>query len=265
MMNETRILYISHGGGPLPVLGDAGHAQMVDSLRHIAATMPRPSAILVVSAHWEEAVPTVTMGERPPLYYDYYGFSRESYELEYPAPGQDALADKVCSALGRGGMRSGTDFGRGFDHALFIPLMLMYPEADIPCVELSLIQGLDPAFHIALGEALSEVEHENLLIIGSGFSFHNMRAFFTPDTEETGAWNQAFDSWLVETCSSSSFSDAERRERLVGWEKAPHARYCHPREEHLMPLHVCVGAAGRPSPEVFQLPILDKKACMFRW
>ena len=263
--HRHNIMYISHGGGPLPVLGDEGHKEMVENLNYLAKSTPKPSAILLVSAHWEESRPTVTVGAHPPLYYDYYGFPQESYELQYPAPGDDALADKVCQALGDAGMECGFEAERGFDHALFIPLMLMYPEADIPCVEMSLIKGLDPAAHIALGEALSAIEHENLLILGSGFSFHNMRAFFTPDTDETRAWNHAFDNWLVETCSGPELAGKERRARLTDWESAPHARYCHPREEHLLPLHVCMGAAGFSRPEAFELEIIGKKASAFRW
>lgn len=265
MPSKHRILYISHGGGPLPVLGDAGHKEMVANLRHLASTMPKPSAILLVSAHWEEPRPTVTIGSHPPLYYDYYGFPQESYELAYPAPGDDALAEKVHDALEKSGLDCGFDPGRGFDHALFIPLMLMYPEADVPCVELSLIQGLTPAAHIALGEALAGVEHQDLLIIGSGFSFHNMNAFFTPDTEETQARNNAFDAWLTETCCDPTLPEIERRERLLGWEAAPYARYCHPREEHLLPLLVCYGTAGRACSEVFKMMIMNKKASAFRW
>ncbi len=265
-MGDThRILYISHGGGPLPVLGHAGHKEMADNLRHLAATMPKPGAILLISAHWEESRPTATLGSRPHLYFDYSGFPREAYELEYPAPGDDALAGSVGEALGAAGFACGFDAERGFDHALFIPLMLMYPQADVPCVELSLLKGLDPAAHIALGEALAGVTRKDLLIIGSGFSFHNMRAFFTPDTPETRAWNAAFDAWLTETCSGPALSDAERRNRLIEWESAPHARYCHPRQEHLLPLHVCFGAAGGSRPEAFHLEILNKKASAFRW
>jgi len=109
------------------------------------------------------------------------------------------------------------------------------------------------------------VEREGLLIIGSGFSFHNMRAFFTPDTEETRAWNIAFDAWLRETCADPALSEKERRKRLIEWESAPHARYCHPREEHLLPLHVCYGAASGALPEAFELEILNKKSSAFRW
>ncbi|WP_415719581.1 DODA-type extradiol aromatic ring-opening family dioxygenase [Maridesulfovibrio sp.] len=247
------------------MLGDEGHKEMVSNLRHLAETMPKPSAILVVSAHWEESQPTLTLGKTPPLYYDYYGFPQESYELEYPAPGDDSLVGKIQKALKNSEIESRTDSERGYDHALFIPLLLMYPEANIPCVEMSLIKGLDPSAHIAMGKALSKLEDENILIIGSGFSFHNMRAFFAPDTPETKAANNDFDAWLRETCSSQEIDESEREKRMIEWEAAPHARYCHPREEHLIPLHVCIGATGRACPEVFELEIIQKKASAFRW
>ena len=262
---RPRALYISHGAGPLPVLGDEGHAEMVANLRHLAASMPRPSAILTVSAHWEEPVPTVTDGDAPPLYYDYYDFPLEAYELEYPAPGHPDLGREVRDALGHAGFDCATDAERGFDHGLFIPLTLMYPEADIPCVQLSLLRGLDPERHVAMGEALAALGREGLLILGSGFSFHNMRAFFAPETDETRAQNEAFEDWLIQTCSDTDLDETERRRRLVQWEAAPHARYCHPREEHLLPLHVCYGAAGRACGSFHELRIIGKKASVYLW
>jgi aromatic ring-opening dioxygenase catalytic subunit (LigB family) len=268
-MNETKrnhaVIYLSHGAGPLPLLGDERHAEMVDNLRVLARSIKRPSAILVVSAHWEAAKPAVTVGSRPPLLYDYYDFPPESYEITYPAPGDDALSAEVRERLARSGMDCGEERERGFDHGLFVPLKIMYPEADIPCVQLSLIKGLNPSAHLALGSALAGIDRENLLILGSGFSFHNMRAFFMPDTEETVAANQEFQAWLAETCSDPSLSEDQRRERLARWESAPHARYCHPREEHLLPLHVCCGAAGRPSSQWFGPTIFGKAATTVLW
>ncbi|EGB13322.1 Extradiol ring-cleavage dioxygenase class III protein subunit B [Pseudodesulfovibrio mercurii] len=259
------VIYISHGAGPLPLLGDEGHAEMVANLKVLTARIPRPSAILVISAHWEESAPTVTMGDRPPLYYDYYGFPPESYEIAYPAPGDDALSQAVRDALAARGLPCGQEPERGYDHGLFVPLKIMYPEADIPCVQLSLLKGLDPAAHLALGRALADLDRDNLLILGSGFSFHNMRAFFTPDTAETADANDAFQRWLIETCADPALTPDERGQRLVHWESAPHARYCHPREEHLLPLHVCCGAAGRPCDEHFRLTIIGKGASTFLW
>ncbi|MGE4423112.1 MAG: class III extradiol ring-cleavage dioxygenase [Pseudodesulfovibrio sp.] len=269
-MNHTRhgspaVIYLSHGAGPLPLLGDPAHAEMIDNLKVLASRIDKPSAVLVVSAHWEETVPTVTVGADQPLYYDYYGFPPESYEIAYPAPGDDALSDAVRQALTARGLPCGTEGERGFDHGLFVPLKIMYPEADIPCAQLSLIKRLDPAAHLALGEALAGLDLENLLILGSGFSFHNMRAFFTPDTAETARANDEFQQWLVETCADPALSQDERTARLIHWENAPHARYCHPREEHLLPLHVCCGAAGRPCDEHFRLTIIGKAASTYLW
>lgn len=258
-------LYISHGAGPMPILGDPGHTQMLENLALLKDRMPKPSAIIVVSAHWEEAQPTVTGAANPGLLYDYYGFPQESYEIDYPAPGYPVLAAAVHNQLESKGIACRTNTEREFDHGMFIPLKLMYPEADIPCIQLSLIKGLAPAAHIAMGKALAGIEHDNLLILGSGFSFHNMHAFFTPDTPETRAQNEAFERWLIETCSSPSLDDAERTERLRNWTQAPAARYCHPREEHLLPLLVCAAAAGTPCREYFELEIIGKKASTYLW
>lgn len=263
--NGHAVIYLSHGAGPLPLLGDDRHVEMVDNLKLIASKIDRPSAILVISAHWEEPTPVVTIGDRPPLYYDYYGFPQESYEIEYPAPGDQGLSDAVRAVLARQNLRCGEERERGFDHGVFVPLKIMYPEADIPCVQLSLLKGLDPAAHIGLGEALAGLETENLLILGSGFSFHNMRAFFAPDTEETAQANTDFQEWLIETCFDEGMSQTERKQRLIEWESAPSARWCHPREEHLLPLHVCMGAAGRPCTEFFRPTIFGKAASTYLW
>lgn len=262
---SPEILFVSHGGGPLPLLGDPGHKEMVDCLTEIAERLRKPSAVLVVSAHWEEALPMITAGAAPPLIYDYYGFPEESYNIQYPCPGEPALAGKIHSALRSAGIDAKQDDTRGFDHGLFVPLKILFPHADIPCVQLSLNNNLDPAQHWAIGEALRDLDWENLLVIGSGFSFHNMRAFFAPETAESRALNTAFEQWLQETCTSDLLSEQERKERLIHWEAAPGARFCHPREEHLLPLHVCCGLAGARRPEAFLLNILNKRASMYLW
>ncbi len=263
--NNPRILFLSHGGGPLPLLGDKLHTEMVEQLRLIAEDIGRPSAILLISAHWEEEIPTITSGARPSLIYDYYGFPEESYHIKYPSPGEPALAAQVAQLLEKSGIKVSLDEQRGFDHGLFVPLKIMYPLADIPCVQLSLLKSLDAAEHIKIGAALAGINYENLLIIGSGFSFHNMRAFFSEETEESKAMNENFDQWLIETCSSSELEEEERINRLENWEKAPSARYCHPREEHLLPLHVCYGAAKSACEKFIELRILNKKSSFFLW
>jgi 4,5-DOPA dioxygenase extradiol len=261
---KAQIVYLSHGAGPLPVLGDPTHRAMVDFMSELPARLRRPEAILVISAHWEEEAATVLGAEAPPLFYDYYGFPEEAYRLTYPAPGAPALAARVAELLQGAGIPARIDPRRGFDHGLFIPLRLMYPEADIPCLQLSLIAGLDPAEHFALGVALRDVGQKGLLVVGSGFSFHNLRAFSFGSGSAPDAANDAFQDWLVDICTSS-LSEAERRLRLTRWEEAPSARYCHPRAEHLLPLHVCAGMAGGEGAKVFDDYIAGKRAVAFLW
>lgn len=265
MANQRRALFLSHGGGPLPILGDKTHEQMVRCLKEIATTIKKPSAIIMVSAHWEESRPTITSGAKPGLIYDYYGFPPESYGIEYPCPGEPFLAGQIASRFAEAGFEARLVEERGFDHGLFVPLKIMYPDADIPCVQLSLLKSLDPAEHVKMGQVLQSLADESLLVIGSGFSFHNMNAFFAPDTEETRSMNESFETWLLETCRSRDLGEEERMHRLVQWESAPFARYCHPREEHLLPLHVCYGFAATACTASFELHILNKKASMYLW
>lgn len=249
----------------MPLLGDGAHAEMVSCLREIAKTIERPSAIIVVSAHWEAGNASVTSGESPNIIYDYSGFPPESYEIEYPCPGNPPLANSIEKELEKARINVSTDNVRGFDHGLFVPLKIMYPEADIPCVQVSLIKGLNPAAHIELGRSLQGLADSSMLLIGSGFSFHNMKAFFTPETEDTKSANKSFERWLLNTCSDQSITEDERATRLVNWEDAPSARYCHPREEHLLPLHVCYGYASSACSKSYELQILNKKSSMYLW
>jgi 4,5-DOPA dioxygenase extradiol len=264
MDHKARIVYFSHGGGPLPILGDPGHKTMIDFMFKLPRRLPTPEAILVISAHWEENTATLIGAQNPAMFYDYYGFPPEAYNIQYPAPGSPELAKRITGLLNENKIPARIDPQRGFDHGLFIPLKLMYPEADIPSLQLSLVCGLNPAAHIAMGKALRELMKENILVIGSGFSFHNMSAFQwegagTPDPD-----NDAFQDWLIETCTGS-LPQPEREARLVEWVKAPSARYCHPREEHLLPLHVCQGMADKPAELVFDDQILGKRAVAFLW
>lgn len=260
-----KALFLSHGGGPLPLLGHEDHREMVACLQRIATLLPKPDAIIVVSAHWEARVPTITSGANPGLIYDYYGFPPEAYEIQYPCPGNPSLAHKVHQLLGGAGIESALDDQRGFDHGLFVPLSILYPAADIPCVQLSLVNTLDPEAHINIGRALQSLKHDNILLIGSGFSFHNMKAFFRPDTEESRGLNHAFEEWLRATCSQTDISEEVRKEALINWNEAPGARYCQPREEHLLPLHVCYGMAQSPCVEYFDPQIMNKKSSMILW
>jgi aromatic ring-opening dioxygenase catalytic subunit (LigB family) len=265
MSKATDVLFVSHGGGPMPLLGDPGHQDMVVRLTELAADLRKPSAILVISAHWEEAIPTITSGTTPSLIYDYYGFPSEAYKIEYPCPGEPVLAQQVAQALDQAGIQARLDDQRGLDHGAFVPLKLMYPEAKIPCIQLSLVNTLDASTHLAIGRALQALDYDNLLVLGSGFSFHNMRAFFAAQTPEIQARNLAFEDWLEQTCGDSSLSEPERAKRLADWEQAPHARFCHPREEHLLPLHVCYGLANKACDRHIAATILGKQSGMFYW
>jgi 4,5-DOPA dioxygenase extradiol len=259
------VLYLSHGGGPLPLLGDPAHTHLIQVIKEITISLPMPDAILVISAHWEASKPTITSAAHPSLLYDYYGFPKEAYEIEYPASGAVALAGQVFDLLATAGMEAKLDDQRGFDHGLFVPLKLMYPAANIPCAQLSLINNLDPREHICIGSALTELKQQNVLVIGSGFSFHNLKAFFSAPTEAKKLLNENFENWLVDTCTNPKLSEEARKERLIHWDNAPGARFCHPREEHLLPLHVCYGLAGTGAKEVFRFKILGKMASAYVW
>ena len=242
-------IYLPHGGGPWPwmdlgpVVTDAEAGALRAYLEGIVATLPRrPRAMVVVSAHWEEAVPTVMTNPRPPILYDYYNFPPETYRIPWPAPGEPALAARVRALLEAAGFPTAEDGARGFDHGTFVPLKLTFPDADMPTIQLSLQEGLDPARHLAFGRALAPLREEGVLLVGSGMSFHNLRDFFGPMSRETRAAKSGpFDVWLRETVVAEP---AARDAELGRWEQAPNARLAHPREEHLLPLMVIAGAAG---------------------
>jgi 4,5-DOPA dioxygenase extradiol len=260
----AQIVYFSHGGGPLPILGDPGHRSMVRFMEALPAKLRKPDAILVISAHWEAHEVTLTGGESPPLIYDYYGFPEEAYDITYPAPGQPGLVELIAGLLQKSGIPSRVDKNRGFDHGMFIPLKLMYPDALIPTVQMSLLHSLDPSSHLKLGRALRPLLEKNILVIGSGFSFHNLGAFSWRGEAATDTKNDAFQNWLIDLCTGN-LSESDREHSLEYWEEAPSARYCHPREEHLLPLHVCAGMANRPARVIFDDFILGKRAVAFQW
>lgn len=236
--------FIPHGGGPCFFMDwnpPDEWTLMADFLKNVATTLPRtPKAILMVSAHWLKPHVAVTSGAQPELIYDYYGFPPHTYELTYPAPGAPALAEQIVTSLSAAGIASASDAGRGFDHGMFIPLKLIFPQANIPVVQISLHNALDPEQHLEVGRALETLRDQDVLIIGSGMSFHNMRAYGNP---QFGPISDAFDDWLTQAVESSA---QERHRLLANWEQAPGARQCHPprAEEHLLPLMVVAGAAG---------------------
>ncbi len=236
------VVYVPHGGGPWPFVDSGiGAPEELDALatylRSIATFAGRtPEAVLVVSAHWEEPVFTVTSSARPPMLYDYYGFPPESYSITWPAPGAPELAREVSELVGAAGFESRLDPERGFDHGTFVPMKLAFPNADVPTIQLSLRRGLSPAEHLAVGRAIAPLREKGVLIVGSGMSYHNLRAF-GPGGRPAA---EGFDAWLKET----AVLDARARdERLERWTEAPFARRAHPREEHLLPLMVVAGAA----------------------
>jgi aromatic ring-opening dioxygenase catalytic subunit (LigB family) len=245
-MGLMPVVFVPHGGGPMPLLGDANHRELTQFMQSLGAQLPRPEAILVISAHWEEEVASITHSPAPGMLFDYYGFPPESYEFSYPAPGNPALAERIRQLLEAQHINARLDDQRDFDHGTFVPLMLMYPAAQIPVVQLSLLASLDPAAHIALGKALAPLREQGVLIVGSGMSFHNMRAFFSNDPSIKGR-SEAFDEWLAETLTSPDLDNATREQYLRQWASTPQGRFCHPREEHLLPLVVCWGAASQHS------------------
>jgi aromatic ring-opening dioxygenase catalytic subunit (LigB family) len=268
-MNTLPTLFIPHGGGPCffmdwTLMG--GPADTWDAtaawLRGLSATLPaRPKAIVVVSGHWEERVFTASAAAAPSMIYDYTGFPRHTYELQYPAPGEPVLAERIVSLLKAAGLPARTDTRRGFDHGIFIPFLLAFAAADIPVVPLSLTASLDPAEHLAAGRALAELRNEGVLIVGSGMSYHNMHAFRTPAATEP---SKLFDDWLTETLAQEERE--VRWQRLCRWDTAPAARNAHPREEHLLPLMTAAGAGDdAPGRRIFSDNVMMATISGFRF
>jgi aromatic ring-opening dioxygenase catalytic subunit (LigB family) len=243
-------LYIPHGGGPCffmdvpPGLPRSLWHGMAAHLRAIAAGIRvRPRAVLVISAHWECPRPSVQSADKHSLLFDYYGFPEHTYRLTYPVPGSPATAARVRELLGLSGIETDEESERGLDHGVFVPFKLIYPQADIPMLQLSLQTGLDPAQHLRIGHALEPLREEGVLIVGSGMSYHNLRDFYSVQADAQHA-AQRFDDWLGRAIPAEP---AEREQALSQWARAPGARECHPRSEHLMPLMVAAGAAGLDS------------------
>lgn len=244
-MTRQPALYLTHGGGPCfwidlpPRIGAHGYDRLRAYLAGLLESLPqRPQAILMVSAHWEEQVPTVSTSAAPGMLYDYYGFPPHTYELKYPARGSAELARETQRLLQGAGIVTTADAQRGFDHGVFVPMLIIDPPASMPVTMLSLQRDLDPAFHLGMGAALEPLRAEGILIIGSGSSFHNLRALADGDARPS----MEFDSWLNETVTA--VDPTVRNSRLTQWRAAPGALACHPRAEHLIPLMVAAGAAG---------------------
>lgn len=243
-MTRLPTVFLPHSGGPwplMPMARDAAHQALTGWLQALAARTEGARAVLWVSAHWEEALPTVQSGAAPPLLYDYSGFPAETYQIRWRAAGDPALAARIRALLSAAGVPSAENSARGFDHGAFVPGMVAWPAPTTPMLQLSLIRGLDPEAHLQLGRALQPLRDEGVLIVGSGMSYHNLRALFSGRTDEVARHSAAFDVWMQRSCASPRL---EREAQLTAWRRAPAAAECHPREEHLLPLHVVAGAAG---------------------
>ena len=255
-------LFIPHGGGPCFFMPDPQgiwtHTEAY--LKDLPATLPGPPrAILIVSGHWEEPAFTFSAADTPSLIFDYYGFPPETYRLTWPAPGAPWLAERGADLLGEAGLPVSIDPQRGFDHGVFVPLKVAFPEAEIPVVQMSLHASLHPALHLAAGKALAGLRDEGVLVVGSGMSFHNLRAMGDPRVEGP---SKEFDRWLTAAAQSEP---KERSALLSRWAAAPWARLCHPREEHLLPLMVAAGASEERGMRDFGEVVLGGQVSAFRF
>lgn len=232
--------FISHGGGPWPWMSgqrEGPYARLTASLQQMASSLPTPPrAILMVSAHWEAPAFTLQAHPQPPMIYDYYGFPEHTYQIRYPAAGSPELARLAAGLLQAAGLPTALDGQRGYDHGAYTPLAVAWPDAGIPVVQLSLLEGLDPQQHLQAGRALAPLREQGILLIGSGLSYHNLHRF-GPAARQPSA---VFDQWLQQCMSLPAI---RRSQTLLHWTQAPAARLAHPREEHLLPLMVIAGAA----------------------
>jgi aromatic ring-opening dioxygenase catalytic subunit (LigB family) len=233
---------------------------MASFLRGLPAALPQPpKAIIVVSGHWETEGFAFTGAAAPPLVYDYYGFPPETYKLRYDVPGAPDLARRAADLLRAAGIAGQVDEERGLDHGVFVPMKVAFPEADIPMIEMSVDRSFDPALHLAAGHALASLRDEGVLIIGSGMSFHNMRAYGDP---RATAPSQAFDDWLTHAAGQPA---PLRAKQLAAWAAAPNGRFAHPREEHLLPLMVAAGASEAPGERIYSELVLGTAISAFRF
>ncbi len=262
--------FVPHGGGPWHVMEDqrfgGAWKDLEIFLKSIRSELPeKPKAILVITAHWDDpSVLTISTAEKPGMYYDYYGFPPHTYEIKYPAPGAPDIARHVKDVLQKAGIPVETDSERGYDHGTFVPMMVAFPDADIPVVQMSIRHDLDPAFHIAFGRALAPLRDEGILIVGSGLTYHNMRRF-GDDSADHVQQAERFDDWLKETLETPEIS--ERDTRLEHWLDNPDARACHfPTPEHFLPIMVVAGAGGdAPGKQVFKGIVMNKPYSGYRW
>ncbi len=228
-------VFVSHGAPTL--IGEDVPAR--DFLAGLGDGLPRPSAILVVSAHWETPAPRAATTARPGTIHDFYGFPEELYSLRYPVPGAAEPALRAIDLLSAAGFAAEADVGRGLDHGAWAPLLLAYPEADVPVTQVSIQPAAGAAHHVAIGRALAPLREENVLILASGGATHNLRELAWNSRGEPPDWARAFDEWLAATLAAGDEAG------LIDYRaRAPHAVRAHPRDEHFLPLLVAFGAGG---------------------
>lgn len=228
-------LFISHGSPMLTLEPERPAHQF---MRGAARFWPRPRAILAVSAHWETEAPEVGATALPETIHDFYGFPDALYRQQYPAPGAPDVAARVQAVLAAAGIPVREDPTRGLDHGAWSPLKLIYPDADIPVLQLSIQPHRDPAHHLVIGRALSPLRDEGVLIFATGSLTHNLRRIDRSDSGAIADWAQAFADWMAETLGQRDDT------ALVDYRRqAPHAAVNHPTDEHLLPLYVALGAA----------------------
>ncbi len=234
-------IYLFHGGGPFPLTQDPAQLSVRKFLQELPKKIPTPKTILLISAHWEGSPIRILGKKEPNLFFDYYGFPKDLYNFKYPAKNNLELVSKISQLFEKNNISYKLDDSRDYDHGVFVPLLLMYPEANIPVVQISLLKGLDPLAHIKIGEALAPLRNEEVLILGSGSSFHGF--FANLEEKLLVKHSENFDQYLNDLCTNKKYTGEERKQKLIEWRKAHSAKLAHPREEHLMPLMVNVGAA----------------------
>jgi len=261
--------FLSHGGGPCFFMDAGGQPPLCYMDKHSTIAQwyrdfqkqfvpHKPAALVVFSAHWEEkSTVHITAKPNPGLYFDYYGFPDHTYKLQYPAPGDSKLAERISGLLESTGIKTTLDNERDWDHGVFVPLLLMFPNADIPIVQVSLLSSLDPEKHIQIGAALAPLRKENILFIGSGFATHNLSAIWkTSNNPSVAPWM----NWLTDTITGTNYNHEEKKQKLINWTSAPGARFAHPREEHLIPLHMVFGATSGSATQI--LDFVDYTSAM---
>lgn len=254
----AQILFLSHGGGPLPLMGERNHLAMLNACRRIKSLLKPVKRIVIVSAHWQAEGIQINAAETPAMLYDYYGFPSEAYQYKYSVTGDTELANKISDELNKQGLGGQLELGRGIDHGVFVPLMLLFPEAQIPIVQISLDQNLAAQTHLKLGECLKSCLDADTLLIGSGASFHNLAVFRNAMPEDKARVTRFHDK-LDESVLNDNL------ESLSQWQNMPGANFSHPQAEHLMPLHVCAAAGQGLKKSLIPYDLFNWPARAYLW